>query len=301
MKLDLPMAVTGDVLTATNATASEAAWSAVTSYADEVAVRRMKNGQEYRFISQAGSNLNHDPATDDGTWWLEDGVTNPYAMFDGGIFTQTIAADELTVTLQLPPAQIVNAIYFANIRARTLRVVVDDPIDGIVRDQTFDLVSTVGVSDWWNYFFLPPRRLREKYVTGLGNYAGATITITLSDYGDLVSCGLCLPSFSRRLGGTRFGLQTGIVSYSVKQRDDFGNLVIVPREYAKTADFTIVVEGAFLDAVTEMLTDVRDTPVLFVGDDRYDTMKVFGFFKDFSDDFFSHKLSYLTLSLEGLT
>jgi hypothetical protein len=301
-----PIDVTSDVLFATTAIAGEDEWDEYATYAEEAQVRRFKDGKEWVWQSLVAGNTGNDPALDEaGEFWTQVGATNPYAMFDGAIQSQTIAADELTVELHLPIEEIADTLYLANIAATELRVILEDPLaeasDQVVFDETIDLVSTVGITDWHPYFFTPPRRLSELTVEGLGSYAGARLTVTLSNYGDLAACGALLAGFGKPIGKTMYNPRLGMRDYSVKEEDAFGNLTVVERPYRKTAGFIVAVRNVDLDDTFETLVANRATPVLFLGSARYAAMAVYGFLKDFEIAVPGPRISYLNLNAESLT
>jgi hypothetical protein len=175
------------------------------------------------------------------------------------------------------------------------------PIDGVVLDESYDLVSTVGIADWWPYFFVPPRRLTELTIEGLGAYAGATITVTLSAYGEIVRWGALVPAFGKPLGKTQYNPRLGMRDYSRKNEDDLGNLTVVPGAFRKTNGYVVAVNNADLDDVFETLVEYRARPVLFLGSTRYAAMTVYGFLKDFEIAVPGPRVSYLNLNAESLT
>lgn len=302
-----PVDVTDDVLLATNAIATEDVWDVYQAYSEDDVVRWFKDGHEWRWrATDEAGNTGRDPALDDaGTYWTNDGATNPYAMFDGAIQSQTIAADEITVELQLPTEQIGDVLYLANISATELRIIVEDltaePSDQVVLDETYDLVSTVGITSWYAYFFVPPRRLTELSIQGLGSYAGAKLTVTLSAYGEIAACGALVSGFGKPLGGTMYNPRLGMRDYSVKSEDAFGSLFVVERPYRKTAAFIVAVRAADLDDVYETLVLSRAQPMLFLGSSRYAAMAVYGFLKDFELAVPGPRISYLNINAESLT
>lgn len=302
-----PVDVTEDVLTSTNAIATEDVWDEYDTYSEGDVVRRFKDGHEYRFVAtNEALNTGQDPALDDaGVFWTNEGATNPYAMFDGAIQSQTIHADQLIVELALPTEQIGDVLYLANISAVELHIIVEDPTaeasDQVVLDEVYDLVSTVGITHWHAYFFVPPRRLTELSIQGLGSYAGARLTIALTAYGEIAACGALVVGFGKALGGTMFNPRLGMRDYSVKSEDVFGNLTVFERAYRKTAAFIVAMRNADLDDVFETLVGARARPMLFLGSSRYAAMAVYGFLKDFEIAVPGPRVSYLNINAESLT
>jgi hypothetical protein len=301
----VPIDVTADVLTSTTAVAAEDDWDEYVTYAEDAVVRRFKDGHEWSWTSQVAGNAGNDPALDDGTNWLQGPATNPYAMFDGAIQSQTIAADELAVELDLPAESIADTVYLANIQAQSLRVILEDPLaepsDQVVFDETFDLVSTLGINDWHPYFFKPPQRVTELTVQGLGSYAGGTLTVILENYGDLAACGALVAGFGEPIGKTMYNPRLGMRDYSVKDEDALGSLTVVERAYRKTASFIVVMRNSEIDSTFHTLVTNRARPVLFLGSANYAAMAIYGFLKDFEIAVPGPRVSYLNINAESLT
>jgi hypothetical protein len=188
-----------------------------------------------------------------------------------------------------------------NISGSTARITVTDDVDGVVYDETFSLISTAGITDWYDYFFEPVERVTDFSVTNLPPYADPTINVTIAETGASVKCGELVIGLSKDLGVTGMGASVGIKDYSVKQADDLGSFTIVERAFAKTANFTVLVDAAKVDAVQRTLATYRATPVLYVGDEGYGATAVFGFYRDFSIEISYPDYSICTLQVEGLS
>jgi hypothetical protein len=286
----------------TSVAISETAWSNATTYGAAAIVRREKTGLQHRFESRAGGNLNNDPALDvDADFWLDLGAVNAHLMFDGIVQTQTEAAEEIDVSLDFAAGARADVVLLENLDAAEVRVVLTDAGDGDVFDETFDLLSTSGIVDFWEWCFEPVSYLTSIIITDLPPYDGAVLAVTILQPGGTARCGLLMAGFSRRLGTTQWGVGLGITDYSVKQTDDLGRMSVLQRAYAKRATFTINVEASFVDELATLLPAYRATPVLWVGDDSYASTAVWGFFREFAIEIAFPDLSYCSLEVEGLT
>jgi hypothetical protein len=271
-----PVQITTTIRTAGNAVTAEAAWSSGTTYAADALVNRDLDGQGRAWKSLVNTNLNHDPATDDGTHWEDQGPTNPWLMHGDSATRQTTHADSLTETWALPATERVDTIWFGNLSGTSLRVVQTDAIDGVVFDETFSLVADSGIMDWYRWFFEPIERKDEYLVEVLGAYSGSTIDLTLAEAGATVGCGAIVPGFSKVLGGTRWDLSLGLKDYSTFAENAFGDEVVVERAYKKTASFTTVLDNGYVDELFGLLARYRATPVLIVADPGFTRSAVWG-------------------------
>lgn len=300
MKIVQPEAVTTTTLTASNVTESETAWSAVTSYSTTNVVKRLKDGINRRYSSLINSNLNNDPATDDGTKWLDEGPTNRYAMFDQYLQGQTSNADSIEVTIDA--AGSIDVVALLNVEALSATVVVTHDTEGEVYNETVSLISDEGIDDWWPYFTEEIDLKRDVILTDLpGLYFSPDIDITLDYAGGTAKCGTCIIGSARDIGGAQYGASVGIKDYSVKSEDDFGNLTIVERAYRDTADFQIVVQNTRFDWLKRLLASVRATPRLYIGADDYAATAIYGYWTDFRQEIPHPAFTICTLQLASLT
>lgn len=302
MKIVRPIDILDANLLSSNVTENDyAAWSAATTYAlGDRAIYVIADTHWIVESLQAG-NLNHTPtgATTD-TWWLLVGNTNRWKMFDGVVQSQTTNADSIEVTIESTTERI-DSIALFNIDCASVQVTVTDAVDGLVYDETVNMVAPSGITDWYAYFFEPITRITDYVFTELPPYLGADIAVTITDTGATAKCGALVAGLSRNIGGTMYGAQTGIQDYSIKQVDAFGNYSILERAYNKRASFQVRVENSMIDELQTILAGYRATPVVYVGSDDYASTMIYGYYKDFSTVISYPRVSILNIELEGLT
>ncbi len=102
------------------------------------------------------------------------------------------------------------------------------------------------------------------------------------------------------LGTTATAPTIGIIDYSRRVTDDFGVTTVVERGFARRMSVKVAVPFDGVDALQQRLAGLRATPALWVADDRFASLSVRGFYKEFSIDLAIAPLSYCTLSVEGL-
>lgn len=296
-----PIDVTDTVLASSNVPETEyAAWASGTTYAAGARVIRTSTNVHRVYQSIAAGNVGHDPLTDTtATYWTFVGADNRWAMFDDLVQSQTTRADQIAVTLNVPGR--IDSVALLNLSGISARVTMTDATEGVVYDQTQNLVSPSGIDDWYAYFFEPIERRTECFFEELPPYANATLAVTIAETGATVACGVLKAGLSKEVGGLQYGAQVGITDYSVKQADDFGNYTIVKRAFADRATFQVWVDKSQVDVVKRQLAALRATPILYFGDDDYASTAVFGFFKDFTLTIQYPDVSVLAIELEGVT
>jgi hypothetical protein len=299
MKIMRPMVINDAALTSSNVPETDyAAYSAGTTYALGARVIVVSTNIHRIYESLQAGNIGHTPASSP-TWWLDIGSTNRWRMFDQSVTSQTSKADSIAVTLQTTDR--VNAVALANISALTARVKMTDVEDGLVYDQTFSLLSTSGITDWYTYLFEPVVRMGDLVVLDMPPYTAPVIDVTLTATGETVLCGAALVGLSMDVGGTQYGASVGIQDYSVKKQDDYGNYTILERAFRRTATFTMFVEKGKVDYLFDLLSKLRATPTVYIGSELYAATIVYGFYKSFNVTIAFARESVCTLELEGLT
>jgi hypothetical protein len=301
VKLVRPIAVTVANLTS-DVTQPESLWLIGATYSAADDVYEVVDGVPMSFISKAGGNIGHQPSADTAaTYWEPMGATNRWRMFDGEVQTQTAQADGIEVEVELSADEALDTVRLANVSALSVQVVAVDAVDGTVYDETFDMTSNVGIDDYLPWFTEPIIRKTGLTLSDLPSlYPGVTVTVTLEAPGEDAACGLCLFGLSRYIGGTKWDSELGFRDLSVKDEDPFGGLFIVERSFKRTASFDITVHSGFVDELQRLLEAYRATPVLFIGDDEYDTMAIYGFVKAFKTQVKLRNHSICSLDLESL-
>lgn len=297
MKLIKPVTYQESHLISSNATEPYAAWSSTTSYAQDAIV----DYTTHFYRSLVNSNLNNRPDISP-TSWQDIGPDNTHALFDNQVSTQTISASPLIVTVA--PAVATNSLAFLNLEnATSLSVTITDGIAGPnIYSKTIGLDDTPMI-DWYMYFFEPYDLKTDVVLTDIPPYISSRITMNLSGSGTL-KIGNFVYGNVYEIGGTQYGVTSGIRDFSVKQTDDFGNTTFVQRAYSKRMEAEVFVQNNQLNVITRLLTSVRAIPCVWIGsdDNQYSsTLVQFGFYKDFNITINYPSYSLCSLQIEGLT
>jgi hypothetical protein len=298
MKVIAPHAITEAMLTSSTLAETEySAWSAVTGYT--TGQRAIKSHKVWESAS-GGTNTNHDPVADDGTWWLEVGPTNRWAMFDGSV--STASTDTVDIVVVITPGLIVDSVAIIAGIGSSVRVQMHDGATSVY-DMTQSLDSTP-IDDWEDYFFADQVLTGELLFQGLPRYLSGIITVTIAASSGQAAAGAVVLGRLHDIGDTRPGASAGITDYSRKEADDFGTLSLVQRNFAKKSQQQMVLTTSQLRRVQSVLAGLRATPAVWIGDDDTETfapLVIFGWYRSFGIDIPGPFYSYCTLEIEGLT
>ena len=233
--------------------------------------------------------------------WLDSGYTNRYRMFDN--IMSSVSSQMGGIEFTLTPHQIVNGIALLNVNASTVRVVMNDPIDGVVYDRTKELRSSSNVIDYYSYFFAPLINLGDldtAIFLDLPNKPTATITVYVSAGSGLVEVGEVVYGMQYVVGRTNYGTAIGIKSYSRKEVDEFGKVTVIKRKNSKYADYDVDIDNVNLASVQRLFADIDSVPCVFIGNPEMEELIVYGFYSDFKATISFPTVSKCTLRVEGL-
>jgi len=238
--------------------------------------------------------------------WLDLGYTNKWKAFDEIINSQTEYNGEFTY--QFTPGVIIDSIAFMNLEnISSIRVVSTDPIEGVVYDYTKELVSTsvsgvTAVVDWYSYFFSTVSFIDAFALTDLPPYLAATIDVTITYIGDaaVARVGEIVLGLQANFGDTLYAPSIGIHDYSIKETDDFGNAIITERPYSRKMSCDVKVLNADISDVNRLLIAYRTSPLVWIGSESYDTLLLYGYFRDYSIVISYPAYAICTIEVEGL-
>ena len=233
--------------------------------------------------------------------WLDSGYTNRYRMFDN--IMSSVSSRTGGIEFTLTPNQVINGIALLNVNASTVRVVMNDPIEGVVYDRTKELRSSSNVIDYYSYFFAPLINLGDldtAIFLDLPNKPTATITVYVSSGVGLVEVGEVVYGVQSIVGRTNYGTAIGITSYSRKDTDEFGKVTVIKRKNSKYADYDIDIDNTNLAFVQRLFQDIDSVPCVFIGNPEMEELIVYGFYKDFKATISFPTVSKCTLRVEGL-
>lgn len=271
-------------------------WASGTTYAQGDIVIDLRTHHEYESVQ--GSNSNHDPTTDNGSWWIDRGATNRWRMFDTVNSSATAYAEEIDTTVQM--TGFVDTLALTGLVATQVQVICT--AGGVdVYDVTFDLTDPSQITNWRKYWFDPLRYQAELLVTDLPTYANMLVRVIVSMPGGTAQIGGYSIGMGREIGGAVYGASSGIIDYSRKEADDFGNYSLVQRSYSKTGQFRVTVAKEDHDSVFNDLARLRATPAVYIGSGEYASTWILGFYRSMDAVIEQPKHSTYNLEIEGLT
>lgn len=294
-----PITITDAMLTSSTVTETDyPAWSGATTYALGARVIILSTHKIYESLQ--ASNLNKDPLTQP-LWWVEVSPTNRWSCLDTSVTTQTKRATSISYTLA--PGEVVNVLAALNLTNATSLVISMASVlgGGTVFSKTVNLAAVPLYSAWWAWFNGTKIAPTQSVNVDLPSYVDGVITVTING-GTGLAVGVLMIGQQRAFGvGVQYGARVGIQDYSRKEKNDFGDTILVQRSFAKRANFDLILEQYETDQLQNFLAEIRATNALWIGSDIYESTIIFGFYKSFDILISYPTRSDCSLEIEGLT
>ncbi len=288
--------ISGSGLIYTNASESYPQWNAGTTY--NIGDIVVYFGKLWESLQASNTSL---PPNNNPTWWLELGPDNKHACFDQSVSTITSASSELIFCVK-PGA--IDSVALINAETAIVEITIVDPVEGITYQSTSGLNASE-VYDWYQYLFYDPLIKRTQIIfSSIPKYANSIITIKLKNTGQTVSVAQAIFGTISTLGATQYGVNTGIIDYSKKETDEFGNTSFIKRAFSKRLSAQLHLENSDLNRVQNYLYNVRATPLVWIASDDptyEEALIIYGFYRDFSTDIAYPSHSLCSLEIEGLS
>lgn len=247
--------------------------------------------------------------------WLEITSCNRFAVFDGSVASSSYITGPMVYIMK---AGKINSMAIFEASGAAAQVSLTIPSVGtygtgtVVYSAETPLISGSNVTDWYQYFYDPTYEVATVASTALATIATVampgygeallTVVITPSATNALVSCGVIVPGISTDIGALQNQPTVGIIDYSRKETDVYGNVSITKRNYSKRMNIRVAFPSTKVDNIARALSTFRSTPVVWVGTESlYGVLIVYGFYKDWEISIDNPVYSSCTLQIEGLT
>jgi len=162
------------------------------------------------------------------------------------------------------------------------------------------MIDNSNVMSWYDFFWQPYDRKSDITFTDLPAYSDMTINVYVENNELDTSVGELVVGQLYRIGDAQYGTSVGIVDYSRKETDDFGNYVIIERRFTKKAEYDVKINPSAVSSVQRTLADYRVTPVVWIGDEEMQETIVYGYYKSFDITLASMAWADATITVEGL-
>jgi hypothetical protein len=303
MSIIKPVTLTDAMLVSSTAPETDyTAWNAATNYTVGTRVLRSVSGVHKNFenlIAGVNATLPELATTGATPRWLDLGANNRWAMFDTKVGTKTSLASPLTVVIN--PGSI-TGLALLELTGKQAVISVKSATGGtVVYTKTVSLDGTI-ISSFYDWFFEDYAQLTDLTLTDLpGQYTSCELTVSITGT-STVGIGVCHFGKVYAIGSTQYGASVGIISYSQKTVDAFGNTTVTKRANSKRNTLSLMTAKSDFNRNYRLLASLDGIACIYIGTEAqgYEPLIVYGFYKDFSIvvEYFSTHLT--NLEIEGL-
>jgi len=284
---------TGAGLVYSNVPITEPDYNSSTTYAKDAVVHDPATHNIY--VSIIAGNVGK--ALTDTTAWAPNGITNRWAMLDQYNNTQTSNPEEIIVVLAAQA--LAQGVYIGNADASDVRISCYDPNDGLVYQETQNLIIADSGSSFYNWCFKRIRRKSYAVSVQLPPYYTGLVTIALRKPGGTPKCGMCVLGPLVDVGLSQYGLSREIKDYSTVNFNFDGTSNVQKRNFAKVMDVDVLIDNTYIDSVIESLENYRQKPVAWIGTAAYGSACLFGTYTSFKSVIQYPTQSAMSLQIQG--
>lgn len=246
----------------------------------------------------AADNTGKDPRlAENRTIWPIVGATNRWRMLDMTRGTEIQTTNPNSVVVEFQMNQIYSSLALFGLSARSVQVEIIDGSNGLVYDETFTLLTTMGITYFFAWFYSPTSSARQFVTTEVPYFPGATVRVSVFNPSNTAKVGKLVIGRAQDLGCTSYGTNVRFRDFSRRDRDTFGNLVLVERRRISERTFQVKVDSERVASVEATIKELGITPTVFVGSPNHEVTIIFGLAIDFNSDY-SFKKSNYSLKVE---
>lgn len=270
------------------------------SYAQEI-----RDGHYiYTYAGTTGTNTLESPSVNNekiDRVWVQTRPTNYFAMIDGKTNTQTQNVDSIDVLIACSNC---DAISLLGLEAKSITLTLFDNLTAqAVHTKTIDLVNTRDIIDFSTYCF-------EEFNTNttiyeqLPLYTDAGLIISIEHSGMVAKCGRLVVGRTYFVGETGVGANLGMESYSRKETDVFGNVILNHTSNVNIDSYEAYVPTRNIQAIRRKMAALDAIPVLFIMDESQNTelenLLTYGYFEVFNIMLPDTSISTASITIKGL-
>ena len=212
----------------------------------------------------------------DGTVWIKQYPTNTWSLFDPMTSKATIADNVLVYEFKF--GQTCGAIIADGLEnVQTVRLTITDPTFDVVYERSVNVGRTITRSSWY-LWHNGPRELTGVlgYFTDLPDYPQSTIKIEFLGSLDMKVRNLIAGSVQEWGFGAENGASISFEDYSVNQRDEYGELTLVPRRVIRETNMSLTITRREVDGFVKFIQDRAAKPTFFVASRDLESINTFG-------------------------
>lgn len=299
MRVIPPIDVTDAKLTYSSVPEDDyAEWAVGTTYAlgDKVILTSTHRIYESLQAGNVGNNPTAETTTPP-TYWLEIAVTNRWKMFDLYRNDRTTAASQIVV--EITPSVRCDSLALVGLQGDNAIIEMIEN-SSVVYQKTLNF-STRLTSTWYEYFFDSFGTVSGVVVFDMPPFTNAKIRVTINGYTGVGIGSLALGQ-SVYLGEVELQAVSDSLNFSVVERNEFGDSILLPRRSIPKTNQTIFADKKNTDRLILLRDELNAKPAVWSGlddatDGYFNALLILGYYRQFliSLEYPQHTLVQLEL------
>jgi hypothetical protein len=240
-------------------------------------------------------------------WWTRVSATNRWRLFD-----LIVAPDRATVTANvLPTVWASGDVWesgtewaqesYAGMRVDTTPGLIDSIAVMNANCTNLSLIMTnAGVEVYREEKISSTVTDYNGVFTGLPAYPAATVSVSARNSAGDLKIGEIVFGNSRTIGTAKYGVDVGLIDYSQKDVDVYGNFSILERSYSKRISCQFTMAAASHSGILRLLEKYRSVPLVWIISSLYSTTIAYGFYRDLTVSIPYPTLAEGSVNIEGL-
>jgi hypothetical protein len=240
-------------------------------------------------------------------WWTRVSATNRWRLFD-----LIVAPDRATVTANvLPTVWASGEVWepgtewaqesYAGMRVDTTPGLIDSIAVMNANCTNLSLIMTnAGVEVYREEKISSTVTDYNGVFTGLPAYPNATASVSARNSAGDLKIGEIVFGNSRTIGTAKYGVDVGLIDYSQKDVDAYGNFSILERSYSKRISCQFTMAAASHSGILRLLEKYRSVPLVWIISDLYSTTITYGFYRDLQVSIPYPTMAEGSVNIEGL-
>jgi hypothetical protein len=240
-------------------------------------------------------------------WWTRVSATNRWRLFD-----LIVAPDRATVTANvLPTVWASGEVWepgtnwaqesYAGMRVDTTPGLIDSIAVMNANCTNLSLIMTnAGVEVYREEKISSTVTDYNGVFTGLPAYPTATVSVSVRNSAGDLKIGEIVFGNSRTIGTAKYGVDVGLIDYSQKDVDAYGNFSILERSYSKRISCQFTMAAANHSGILRLLEKYRSVPLVWIISDLYSTTITYGFYRDLQVSIPYPTMAEGSVNIEGL-
>ena len=298
MKMIEPFDVTPARVLESTVPITETEWTAGTY---ETGTQRYVGAELYEVVATPSTDTEPLAGAElDPPAWLRVGAINRFAAFDGLLGRPSEVASGV-MSWRIHGAGLVNGVALFGLVGETATVRIRRQSDDeVVLERSWRLLGRGVPTTFWEWAFLPFEETDTALVTDGPSLIDPIVEIEVDGGASRAALGEAFLGKIQRLGVTLYGTSVEVEDFTRRERDPFGNFVIVGRPSTRIVRYTVSVRNSELSRVDKLLRARLARPTVYIGDEGFPTTVLPGFPRNIQSVPLGPTVSEMLFEVEGL-